>query len=115
MSVREWLIKTLSHRDFVPQSTIAAVVTHQYETASQALKKNNSVEISGFGKFYFNEKKSHKQMAKFLAEKEAYMQKLVDEGGTEKKRQSYEEKLKIVNKSIENLKIRNDEQITGDL
>ena len=47
MSVREWLIKTLSKRDNIPQTIIASVVSHQYDEASTALNDNNSIEISG--------------------------------------------------------------------
>lgn len=115
MSVREWLIKTLSHRDFIPQTTINAIVTHSYERASEALKDNNSIEISGFGNFYFNEKKANKQMAKCMAQKEAYQQVLDDEGISEKKRHAYEKRMNTVDKNIETLKGRGYEQDSRDL
>lgn len=115
MSVREWLIKTLSQRDFVPETTINAIVTHQYEGAAGAMKKHNSIEISGFGKFYFNEKKADSQMAKCLAQKKAYQNIVDDESTTAKKRHSYQERLKTVEKNMENLKEKNNEQNTGDL
>ena len=106
MSVREWLMKTLSQRDNIPQITIAAIVSHQYDEASTALNDNNSIEISGFGKFYYNEKRADKEMTQLLNKKEATEQMLADDSISEKKRWTAKRRLAITNKNIELLKTK---------
>jgi len=106
MSVREWLIKTLSLRDNISQNVITSVVTHQYDEASTALNDNNSIEISGFGKFYFNDTRAKREMAKYVSRKEDTEQKLAAEGISDKKRHSYERRLLTINNNIELLKTK---------
>jgi nucleoid DNA-binding protein len=77
MSVKEYLIRTLAVKLAVNEKTIEAVVNHQFQSANEAMDLNHSVEISGFGKFMFNEKKALKKLAK-LESKREYMQKVVD-------------------------------------
>lgn len=57
MTVKEWLIKSLALSTEIPEKVIDAVVSHQFQEAHSALEINDSVEISGFGKFFFNRKK----------------------------------------------------------
>ena len=77
MSVKEYLIRTLAIKLAVNEKTIEAVVNHQFQSANEAMDLNHSVEISGFGKFMFNEKKAAKKLAK-LESKREFMQKVVD-------------------------------------
>ncbi len=93
MSVREWLIKTLSARENLPQVSIAKIITHNYETAHAAFKVHNSIEIAGFGKFYYNVKKAEKQMEKCLSQQIAYQKILDDPLITEKKKHSYNQRM----------------------
>ena len=87
----------------IPEKTIDAVVTHQFDSANDAVNIHKSVEISGFGKFYFNEKKAFAQYNKLLAIKKAY-QRMLTEDISEAKRTTVEFKLKIVESSIKTLK-----------
>jgi nucleoid DNA-binding protein len=77
MSVKEYLIRTLAVKLAVNEKTIEAVVNHQFQSANEAMDLNHSVEISGFGKFMFNNKKAAKKLAK-LESKREFMQKVVD-------------------------------------
>jgi len=52
------------------------VIKHQFDSAHEALKNNNSVEISGFGKFLFNVKKTEKKIKKLESIKLAYEKKI---------------------------------------
>jgi hypothetical protein len=88
----------------ISEKTIDAVVTHQFDSANDALNVNKSVEISGFGKFYFNQKKALAQYNKLLAIKEAYDKTLLDENITATKRNAVELKLQIIESSIKTLK-----------
>lgn len=103
MSVKEWIIKKMSISMVVSEKVIDAVVTHQFDSANDALNVNKSVEISGFGKFYFNQKKADAQYNKLLAIKQAYERMLTEEI-TDTKRNAVELKLQIVESSIKTLK-----------
>ena len=48
----------------MPEVVINQVITHQFDSAHDAVKTNDSVEISGFGKFLFNEKKAKQKVDK---------------------------------------------------
>ena len=48
----------------VSERVISQVITHQFNSAEDATKTNNSVEISGFGKFIFNKSKAVRHVEK---------------------------------------------------
>lgn len=45
----------------IPERIVESVITHQYQSASNALTNNHSVEIAGFGKLLLNKKKAEKK------------------------------------------------------
>jgi len=104
MTMKEWIIKKMAISMMIPEKTIDAVVTHQFDSANDAVNIYKSVEISGFGKFYFNEKKALIQYNKLLAIKKAYERMLLDDNITETKKNSLDLKMKIVESSIKSLK-----------
>jgi hypothetical protein len=104
MSVKEWLIKRMAINMVISEKIIDAVVTYQFDSANDALNVNKSVEISGFGKFYFNQKKAQKQYDKLLAIKKAYENMLKDPAITEVRRNAVTLKLQILETSIKTLK-----------
>jgi hypothetical protein len=65
---------------------------------------NNSIEISGFGKFIFNTKKAQKKMDNFLAKKASLEELLKDNTLSEARRQTVVNKLNSLNLGIEILK-----------
>jgi len=97
----------------ISEKTIDAVVTHQFDSANDALNVNKSVEISGFGKFYFNNKKAITQYNKLLNIKRTYENALADENITDTKRNALELKMQIVDSSIKTLKPKIDEPGTN--
>jgi hypothetical protein len=97
----------------ISEKTIDAVVTHQFDSANDALNVNKSVEISGFGKFYFNSKKAVTQYNKLLNIKRTYENALADENITDTKRNALELKMQIVESSIKTLKPKIDEPGTN--
>lgn len=106
LSVKDYLIRKMAVKLMTPEKTIDAIITHQFQSAHEALSQNKSLEISGFGKFFFNEKKAHKMMEKFLSQK-AYFEKMAnDETLPEAKRQSAKLKLQIAMDGIRDLKPR---------
>lgn len=104
MSVKDFLIRKLAVKMMLSEKTIEAVVNHQFQEANKALTKHKSLEISGFGKFFFNEGKAAKQMAKFESQKEFFSRILEHEELTDQKRKSIELKLQIALDNIRDLK-----------
>ena len=103
MSVKEWLIKKMAINMVVSEKIIDAVVTYQFDSANDALNVNKSVEISGFGKFYFNQKKALTQYNKLLAIKKAY-ENMLETDITDVRRNAITLKLQILETSIKTLK-----------
>ena len=70
MNIKDYLIRLLAVKILTSEKTIDAVITHQFQSANEALDLNNSVEISGFGKFFFNNKKAIKRLGALNAKKQ---------------------------------------------
>jgi len=106
LSVKDYLIRKMAVKLMISEKTIEAVINHQFQEANHALSKHKSLEISGFGKFFFNEGKAIRQMAKYESQLALFTKKLEDETLTEQKRKSYELKLQIAKDCIRDLKPR---------
>jgi len=104
MSVKEWIIKKMAINMVVSEKIIDSVVTHQFDSANDALNIHKTVEISGFGKFYFNNKKAFKQLERWDKIKGAYEKILANENTTLEKRSNTEVRLKNLLISIKTLK-----------
>ena len=104
MSVKEWIIKRLAINMVISEKIIDSVIQHQFDSANDALNLNNTVEISGFGKFYFNVKKAEKHYTKLLQMRQAYENTLADQSITEKKRHATEQRMITVLRDIKTLK-----------
>ena len=88
MSVKDYLIRTLAVKMMVSEKTIEAVVNHQFQSANEAMDLHNSIEVSGFGKFYFNDKKAVKRVGALNAKKSALENILADDISSEQKKRS---------------------------
>jgi hypothetical protein len=104
MSVKEWIIKKMSINMVISEKTIDAVVTNQFDSANDALNTNDVIEISGFGKFYFNTKKADTHYKKLLQMRQAYENTLNDTSITDKKRHATEQRMITVLNDIRILK-----------
>lgn len=104
MSVKEFIIKRMSISLVVSEKIIDNVIQHQFDSANDALNTNDTVEISGFGKFFFNTKKANTHYNKLLAMKQAYENTLADTSITEKRRHSTEQRMITVLSDIKMLK-----------
>jgi len=78
---------------------------------------NNSLEISGFGKFYFNEKKAVKRLAQLNAKKGAMERFIADPNSTEQKKRSSQVTLEKTEALINRLKskITYGDQLLSDI
>lgn len=93
MSVKDYLCRLLSIKRNISIQIIDAVVTSQFKQANTALKNNNSIELSGFGKFLFNHKKAYKKWQVALSKKQKF-EELYNKSDTDEKKRSYSVKLK---------------------
>ena len=104
MSVKDFLIRTLAVKMLTSEKTIEAVVNHQFQSANEAMDTNNSLEISGFGKFYFNEKKAKKRLADLYGKRDAMAKMVADESLSEQRRNRSKVTLEKTEVSINLLK-----------
>ena len=104
MSVKDYLIRKLSVSLMMSEKTIEAIVNHQFRSANIALQDNNTVEISGLGKFYFNYKKAVRKMEKMVSKANLFYTQVNNMELTEQKRQSSANKLANTLAQIEALK-----------
>jgi nucleoid DNA-binding protein len=63
MTVGEWLTIKASQSLNIPKKTVHAIVCHQFDSALEAMKTNNSVELYSFGKLHWNTKKAINELA----------------------------------------------------
>jgi nucleoid DNA-binding protein len=114
MSVKEWIIKKMAISMVVSEKVIDAVVVHQFDSANDAVNIHKSVEISGFGKFYFNQKKAQVQYDKYVRIKQSYENMLADDSLSDKKRHSTEQKMISILNDIKILKPKINEPRTDN-
>lgn len=104
LSMREYLVRTLAVKLMLSEKVIDSVIVHQFSEANAAMSSNDSIEISGFGKFLFNQKKAHKQMEKLLSKQKYFTDILAASDISLAKRQSTLNKLNNTLSGIDALK-----------
>ena len=62
--MKDFLIRVMAVQLMKSERVIEQVVNHQFTSASEAMKSNDEIELSGFGKFVFNRKKALKKLIK---------------------------------------------------
>lgn len=100
MSVREWITKKVAQETMIPENVIRRVISHNYDSAYEALNNNNSIEISGFGKFYYNEKKAGKEIEHCIKQKDTWKERLASEDSTEKERREAKNQVEYYEKKL---------------
>lgn len=95
MSVKDYLYRIMSVSTNTPEKIIAAVVDHQFEGVMLAMEKPgiHTIEVSGFGKFIFNTKKSQKVMVGYLRLMDTFRNIIADPDTTDSKKESVSKKL----------------------
>lgn len=106
MTIKEWLVKYISLNHQIPEKTLNAVISHQFESLKDAMDSNNyTVEVSGFGKFIFSEKRAIKRLEKYQNQVRFYTDR-VNEATSEDKKRNDSLRLKTAIKNLEHLKIK---------
>jgi nucleoid DNA-binding protein len=106
LSMRDYLVRTLAVKMMVSEKVIDQVIVHQFSEANNALRDHDSIEISGFGKLFFNKKKAVKKMETMLRQKAALERQLINPETTEHKRSIANQKIISLTANIEQLKPR---------
>lgn len=101
LSVKDYVMRKMSISMNIPLKTIETVVGHQFEGLNEAFRQHHTVEISGFGKFILNYKKTIKALEKNYSKVKGCEKFLLDETLTEQKRASWELKRTNALKQIE--------------
>jgi nucleoid DNA-binding protein len=102
-SLRQHIVKKMSVKMVVSERVIDQVITHQFNAAEDATKTNNSLEISGFGKFVFNTSKANKKIVKLLKAKKVYEQQLAENTLPTKKLDVIKSKLSNLNLTLNSI------------
>ena len=104
LTIKDFLIRKMSVRMLIRVFTLDAIVSHQFQSANQAMTSTKSVEISGFGKFVFNDKKAVKKMEKLLSQKALFERLMNDDSLSEQRRNNARLKYESVTLNISVLK-----------
>ena len=115
LSIKDYIIRKMSIKLNTSEKVIESVVNHQFQSATIAFNDQKSVELSGFGKFLFNEKKAVKKMETMLIQKQVLEQTIVDQTATDRKRKAAEVKLESLLQAIEILKPKIDYEPKSDI
>jgi nucleoid DNA-binding protein len=117
MSVKDYLVRTLAVKMMVSEKTIETVVNHQFQSANEAMDVNNSIEISGFGKFFFNQKKAAKRLESLTNKKTNLEYILSDDNASSQKKHSSKVTLEKTEALINLLKtkITYEDQLLSDI
>jgi len=117
MSVKDYLVRTLAVKMMISEKLIETVINHQFQSANEAMDTNNSIEISGFGKFYFNEKKAKKRLEDLTRKKNLMLEFLASAETSEQKKRSSKVTLEKTEALINLLKskITYEDQLLSDL
>ena len=104
MTVKDGLVRRMSVDMKISESIVHRVIDHQVNSMKKAFDVNNSVEISGFGKFVFNKKKVMRKINGCYEIKKRYEETLNDKTLPERKRVSVEFKLHKLMLDVEAMK-----------
>jgi Bacterial DNA-binding protein len=117
MSVKDYLVRTLAVKMLTSEKTIETVINHQFQSANEAMDLNNSIEIAGFGKFYFNEKKAAKRLEQLISKKQGMEKIIADENTSQQKKRSSQVTLEKTEALINLLKTKTtyEDQLLSDL
>ena len=117
MSVKDYLVRTLAVKMMISEKMIETVINHQFQSANEAMDTNNSIEISGFGKFYFNKKKAKKRLEDLIRKKNLMLEFLASAETSEQKKRSSQVTLEKTEALINLLKTKTtyEDQLLSDL
>jgi hypothetical protein len=102
---RQELIRKIVVDMALPQKTVEAIVSHQFQSVVNALRNNNSVEVSGFGRLVFKPKQARRQLEGAYLRLELCEGDMTKEGVKKDRMRGYKIRHQILEEKIEALKI----------
>ena len=102
--VKDFLIRRMMIETAISEEVITAVIEHQFTAFVEASKSNSSMELSGFGRFIFYEKKAVRKLESYNVIMGKLLAILDDSGTTEKKRMNTEHLVEDLTEKIKRLK-----------
>lgn len=100
MSHKEYLVRALSVKLAMSEKLIETVINHQFQSANEAMDVNHSLELSGFGRILFNNKKAIKKLAAL----EAKLEKANNQLNTTTDPKKLQDAIEVLEKQIRLLK-----------
>lgn len=76
--IKDHLVKKVSQEQQIPLHIVRAVIENQFKSAEQAIDNVNSIEIAGFGRFIFSERRALMRIKRYGQGIENYNKMLVD-------------------------------------
>lgn len=76
VDLREHLHRIVSQETQQPMHIIRKVIENQFSTANEAFRHHNSIEIAGFGKFYFSQTKATQRLKNYESLRVMYIKTL---------------------------------------
>ena len=104
MSVKDYIVRVYSVKNRKNEKLVDAIVSHQFQFLQENMDVNNSLELSGFGKFLFNVPKANKMLQKELEKKEFFESQINSLELSEQKKISAANKLKDTLETITYIK-----------
>ena len=117
MTMKEFIVKKLAVNrvatKMISEKVIDSVISHQFESAHIATATHNTIEISGFGKFSFNQGRAIKQMAKYNSQVVLFTNIIEDEQTSSTLKRNTEMRLATTLSNIKDLKPKLHEHSTN--
>lgn len=101
--IKDFIIRRLTVDLGIPESTIRTVVDDTFTKAIKATATNKSVEIAGWGTFYFSDKKAKKMLEKYKSQIDLFTKILENPELTQRQINNAEAKLAVAKKNLEEL------------
>lgn len=115
LSVKDYIIRKMSVKLMMSEDVLQSVIGHQFQSAYEAMSKNKSIELSGFGKLHFNTPKAIKKMEKMVAQTESLKRQLTSPECTDRRREITLAKIERLANDIATLKPMLEYEIVRDL
>jgi len=115
MSIKDFLIRKLAISLLTEEKVIEAVVNHQFTSALNATQTCKEIEISGFGKMFFNDKKAASKYEKQLQKMEYFTEQLSSPNNSPARLLSLTNKLNNTIEVAQTLKPRINHELLSNL
>lgn len=115
MSIKDFLIRKLAINLLTEEKVIEAVVNHQFTSALNATQTAKEIEISGFGKMFFNDKKAASKYQKQLQKIEYFTEQLSSPNNSPARIASLTNKLNNTIEVAQTLKPRINHELLSNL